>query len=108
MRKKIVFVLLFMAFVLELGAQNTVSSPYSKYGIGDNSSFTNTINASMGGIYNAKDAIEFFLAGATAVAVGTATFTDPSVISKVHDGLVEYCERKGFEKISDLTGALDI
>lgn len=62
----------------------------------------------MGGIYNAKDAIEFFLAGATAVAVGTATFTDPSVISKVHDGLVEYCERKGFEKISDLTGALDI
>ena len=52
MRKKIVFVLLFMAFVLELGAQNTVSSPYSKYGIGDNSSFTNTINASMGGIYN--------------------------------------------------------
>lgn len=62
----------------------------------------------MGGIYNAKDAIEFFLAGATAVAVGTATFTDPSVISKVYDGLVEYCERKGFEKISDLTGALDI
>jgi dihydroorotate dehydrogenase (NAD+) catalytic subunit len=62
----------------------------------------------MGGIYNANDAIEFFLAGATAVAVGTATFTDPSVISKVHDGLVEYCERKGFEKISDLTGALDI
>ncbi|MEE1252817.1 MAG: hypothetical protein UHK52_06965 [Bacteroidales bacterium] len=52
MRKKIVFVLLFMAFVLELGAQNTVSSPYSKYGIGDNSSFTNTINASMGEIYN--------------------------------------------------------
>jgi dihydroorotate dehydrogenase (NAD+) catalytic subunit len=62
----------------------------------------------MGGIYNAKDAIEFFLAGATAVAVGTATFTDPSVISKVYDGLVEYCQRKGFDKISDLTGALDI
>jgi long-subunit fatty acid transport protein len=52
MRKKIVFILLFVAFVLEIGAQNTVSSPYSKYGIGDEVSFTNTINASMGGIYN--------------------------------------------------------
>ena len=52
MRKKIVFILLFVAFVLEIGAQNTVSSPYSKYGIGDDVNFTNTINASMGGIYN--------------------------------------------------------
>lgn len=52
MCKKIVFILLFVAFVLEIGAQNTVSSPYSKYGIGDDVSFTNTINASMGGIYN--------------------------------------------------------
>lgn len=60
----------------------------------------------MGGIYEAKDAIEFFLAGATAVAVGTATFTSPSVIEDVTDGLRDYCERKGFEKVSDLTGAL--
>lgn len=62
----------------------------------------------MGGIYDAKDAIEFFLAGATAVAVGTAVFTDPSVVSRVYDGILEYCERNGFSKVSDLTGALKI
>ena len=60
----------------------------------------------MGGIYEAKDAIEFFLAGATAVAVGTATFTDPGVVASVHDGLVAYCERHGFASVSELTGAL--
>ena len=60
----------------------------------------------MGGIYEAKDAIEFFLAGATAVAVGTATFTDPGVVAKVCDGIAEYCERHGFSAVSQLTGAL--
>lgn len=60
----------------------------------------------MGGIYEAKDAIEFFLAGATAVAVGTATFTDPGVVAKVCDGIAEYCERHGFAAVSQLTGAL--
>ena len=60
----------------------------------------------MGGIYEAKDAIEFFLAGATAVAVGTATFTNPNVVSEVYDGLVAYCERQGFKSVSELTGAL--
>lgn len=60
----------------------------------------------MGGIYEAKDAIEFLLAGATAVAVGTATFTDPSVIAAVHDGIVAYCERQGFGSIREVTGAL--
>lgn len=52
MFKKIVFILLLTAFVFNIKAQNTISSPYSKYGIGDNVGFTNTINASMGGIYN--------------------------------------------------------
>ena len=52
MRKKIVIILMFIAFAFDLGAQNTISSPYSKYGIGDNVGFTNTINASIGGIYN--------------------------------------------------------
>lgn len=60
----------------------------------------------MGGIYEAKDAIEFILAGATAVAVGTATFTDPSTAARVCDGLAAYCERKGFAAVRDLTGAL--
>jgi dihydroorotate dehydrogenase (NAD+) catalytic subunit len=60
----------------------------------------------MGGVYEAKDAIEFMLAGATAVAVGTALFSDPAVVAEVHDGMVEYCRRHGFSAISELTGAL--
>ena len=60
----------------------------------------------MGGVYEAKDAIEFLLAGATAVAVGTATFTDPSVAEKVYDGIVSYCEHQGFSSVSEITGAL--
>jgi len=61
----------------------------------------------MGGIYEAKDAIEFFLAGATAVAVGTALFTDPNVPAEVCDGIADYCERHGFSSVKDLVGALE-
>ena len=61
----------------------------------------------MGGVYEAKDAVEFMLAGATAVAVGTASFTSPDTVDKVYDGMVEYCEKHGFKAISDLTGALE-
>ena len=61
----------------------------------------------MGGVYEAKEAIEFFLAGATAVAIGTATFSSPAVIAEVYDGVVNYCERQGFASVADLTGALD-
>ncbi len=60
----------------------------------------------MGGVYEAKDAIELLLAGATAVAVGTATFSDPGVVAAVHDGIVAYCERHGFASVSELTGNL--
>ena len=61
----------------------------------------------MGGVYEAKDAIEFFLAGATAVAVGTATFTDPGAAAAVTDGIAAYCEKHGFAAVSQLTGALE-
>jgi len=61
----------------------------------------------MGGVYEAKDAIEFFLAGATAVAVGTALFTDPDVSARVCDGIAEYCERHGFSSVGELIGALE-
>ena len=60
----------------------------------------------MGGVYEARDAIEFLLAGATAVAVGTATFTNPSVVAEVHDGIAAYCERNGFASVTALTGNL--
>jgi dihydroorotate dehydrogenase (NAD+) catalytic subunit len=60
----------------------------------------------MGGIYEPEDAIELLLAGATAVAVGTATFSDPSTAGRVCDGIVAYCERHGFSSVSEVTGAL--
>lgn len=62
----------------------------------------------LGGISNATDAVEFMLAGASAVEIGTANFIDPAVSVKVAKGIVEYCERHGFSSVSDLTGALEV
>jgi dihydroorotate dehydrogenase (NAD+) catalytic subunit len=59
----------------------------------------------MGGVYEPNDAVELMLAGATAVAVGTATFTDPSAAVRVADGIAAYCARHGFSCARDLTGA---
>ena len=61
----------------------------------------------MGGVYEARDAIELMLAGATAVAVGTATFTSPATAAAVCDGIAAYCERHGFAAARELTGALE-
>jgi len=60
----------------------------------------------MGGIMTAEDAVEFMLAGATAVAVGTASFVDPTTTMRVIDGMVEFCHARGIERVSDLTGAM--
>ena len=62
----------------------------------------------LGGISSATDAIEFLLAGASAVEIGTANFIDPTISVKVAKGIVEYCERHGFKNVSDLTGALEV
>ncbi len=61
----------------------------------------------MGGITDARDAIEFMLAGATAVQIGTQNFIDPFVWTKVLDGLKEYMTRHKIPRISDLVGAFD-
>ena len=61
----------------------------------------------LGGISNATDAVEFMLAGASAIEIGTANFIDPAVSAKVVWGINEYCERHGFQKITDLIGALE-
>ena len=58
----------------------------------------------MGGVSKGSDAAELMLAGATAVAVGTACFTDPYAPIHVRDGLAEIAQRRGLEKVSDLTG----
>ena len=58
----------------------------------------------MGGVSKGSDAAELMLAGATAVAVGTACFADPYAPIHVRDGLAEIAARRGFDKVSDLTG----
>lgn len=60
----------------------------------------------LGGISNWKDAVEFMLAGASAIQVGTYNFIDPTVTAKIIKGLNEYCERHGVKNVSELTGAL--
>ncbi|MGE9842158.1 dihydroorotate dehydrogenase [Selenomonas bovis] len=62
----------------------------------------------MGGIMSAEDAVEFFLAGASAVAIGTANFTDPSCISKISDNLTAYLTAHRLENIHDLIGKIKI
>ena len=61
----------------------------------------------MGGIMNAEDAVEFLLAGATAVAVGTANFVDPTATMRVVDGLEHFCRSRGIALVSELIGGLE-
>ncbi len=61
----------------------------------------------MGGIMNGADAVEFLLAGARAVAVGTANFVDPFAPLKVIDGINEYLDRHGCRSVSEIVGALE-
>lgn len=60
----------------------------------------------LGGISSATDAVEFLLAGASAVQVGTANFIDPAITPKIAEGIVAYCQRNGFSSVKDLSGAL--
>ena len=59
----------------------------------------------MGGIRCAEDAIEFLLAGASAVAVGTANFNDPTVTMKICDGINDYLAQRHLESVQDIIGA---
>jgi len=61
----------------------------------------------MGGIATAGDAIEFLITGATAVAVGTATFYHPNAAAAISDGIVEYMEAHEIDDIADLIGSLE-
>jgi dihydroorotate dehydrogenase (NAD+) catalytic subunit len=62
----------------------------------------------MGGIMNARDAIEFILAGASAVQVGTAGFVDPLAPVKIVEGIEDYLKRHQIESVSELTGSLQL
>jgi dihydroorotate dehydrogenase (NAD+) catalytic subunit len=56
----------------------------------------------IGGIMCAEDALQYLLAGASAVQIGTANFVDPSVAAKVREGIEEFCRREGVERVSDI------
>jgi dihydroorotate dehydrogenase (NAD+) catalytic subunit len=61
----------------------------------------------MGGIATAEDVLEFMIAGATAVQVGTANFVDPFIWPKLLDGLAGYMRRHAIARLADVTGSLD-
>jgi dihydroorotate dehydrogenase (NAD+) catalytic subunit len=61
----------------------------------------------MGGIMSAKDAVEFFLAGASAIQVGTASFIDPQASVKIAEGILNYMNEKGFSDIKEIIGLIN-
>ncbi|GIW76783.1 MAG: hypothetical protein KatS3mg104_1846 [Phycisphaerae bacterium] len=69
---------------------------------------TGTPIIGMGGIQFWQDAVEFILAGASAVAVGTALFVDPSTPNKICEGLDEYLQKIGMDRLKDLVGTLEL
>ena len=60
----------------------------------------------LGGIASANDALEFLMAGAKAIQVGTANFIDPAVTMKIVDGLEDYCNRHGIKDINEIIGII--
>ena len=61
-----------------------------------------------GGITTANDAIEFMLAGAAAIGIGTALFYDPLVCKKINSGILDYLERHGMDCVGPLVGSLEL
>ncbi len=62
----------------------------------------------LGGIMNWRDAVEFLLAGATAIQIGTANFIDPAITVKVAQGIDDYLNRHGFSSVKDIIGGLEV
>lgn len=62
----------------------------------------------LGGIMNWRDAVEFLLAGASAIEIGTANFIDPAITVKVAEGIEDYLQRHGFASVKEIVGALEV
>ena len=62
----------------------------------------------LGGIMNWKDAVEFMLAGASAIQIGTANFIDPAITVKVAEGIDDYLNRHGYKSVKEIIGALEV
>ena len=61
----------------------------------------------LGGIMNAKDALEFMMCGATAIEIGTANFIDPAVTIKVRDGINDWLDAHGCKSVDEIIGVID-
>jgi len=61
-----------------------------------------------GGICNANDALEFIIAGASAVGVGTALFYEPLICRDINTGIIDYLEKEGLDNVSALVGSLQL
>ncbi|HCP44829.1 MAG TPA: dihydroorotate dehydrogenase, partial [Deltaproteobacteria bacterium] len=61
----------------------------------------------MGGIWNARDALEFLVCGASAIQIGTANFVNPNTAAEVIEGMSEWCAKHGVSRVSDLVGTLE-
>ena len=61
----------------------------------------------LGGISTAADALEFIIAGAAAIQVGTASFVNPNAGVEVAEGIAEFCRRQGIERVASLIGSLE-
>ena len=61
----------------------------------------------LGGIMTAEDAIEFLMAGATAIEIGTANFIDPAVTIKVRDGINDWLDRHGCSSVQEIIGTVE-
>ena len=62
----------------------------------------------LGRYHELKDAVEFMLAGASAIQIGTANFIDPAVTVKVVEGINDYLNRHGYQSVKDIIGALEV
>jgi dihydroorotate dehydrogenase (NAD+) catalytic subunit len=69
---------------------------------------TGTPIIGMGGVQYWQDAAEFILAGASAVAIGTALFVDPATPNRICDGLNDWLRKQGIERLGDMVGALEL
>jgi dihydroorotate dehydrogenase (NAD+) catalytic subunit len=62
----------------------------------------------IGGIMNAQDALEFLIAGARAIQIGTANFIDPAISVKIIEDIKDYCEKNGIGDVNSIIGTLKI
>ncbi len=90
--------------MIAIGLQNPAIHPIAVRMVYQVANAVNIPIIGMGGIASAEDAIELILAGASAVAVGTANFHNPGITMEVVDGIEEYMKKNGFNSVKEMVG----